>query len=256
MSIQVSLDGLSFCTIDTIANKVLLSDHVAFKTKSTPYLLLKELKTLVGKYKLIDETYEEIMAIHKNNMFCLVPDALFDKEELPNYLKFNTKILANDQIVHDKIPNQDIVCIYVPFTNVNNYLFDCFGEFEFKHNSLAILQTLFHQKSNKTVCYVHVGTRTMELAVMEQRKLLLYNQFEYKTKEDFLYYVLFTYEQLGLSAEEVKLKLFGAIEEDDQYFKMCHDYLKKVSVFVPKQSNQSLEEIGDNTIDLTLLGNL
>ena len=184
-----------------------------------------------------------------------MPKSLFDKEELPNYLKFNTKLLANDQIVYDELSNQEIVCVYVPFTNVNNYLFECFGEFEFKHNSMAMLQALFHQKSNKTICYVHVSNKFMELAVLEQRRLVLYNQFDYKTKEDFLYYVLFTYEQLSLSVEEVKLKLFGSVEEGDPIFDICYEYLKKVSVFIPKFGNYSLEDIHNSTIDLTLLGN-
>lgn len=252
----MSLNGLSFCVLDSIANKVLLSDKVDFKTESTPYLLLKELKTLFHKHNLIEQQYEEVAVIHKNHLFCLVPKPLFDKEELPNYLKFNTKIFANDQIVFDLLPNEDLVCVYVPFTNINNYILECFGEFEYKHCCLAMLQTLFHQKSSKTICYVHVDKRNMSLAVLENRELLLYNQFDYKTKEDFLYYILFTYEQLGLNVEDIKLKLFGAIEEGDELFEICYQYLKKVSVFVPKYSSYGLEQFGNTSIDLTLLANL
>ena len=254
MSIQVSLNGLSFCVLDTIANTIVQSNKLEFKATSTPYLLLKELKRLLNREKLLNQKYEEVSVIHENNLYCLVPKSLFDKEELPNYLKFNTKLLANDQIVYDELSNQEIVCVYVPFTNVNNYLFECFGEFEFKHNSMAMLQALFHQKSNKTICYVHVSNKFMELAVLEQRRLVLYNQFDYKTKEDFLYYVLFTYEQLSLSVEEVKLKLFGSVEEGDPIFDICYEYLKKVSVFIPKFGNYRLEDVHNSTIDLTLLG--
>ncbi len=255
MSIQVSLNGLSFCVLDTIANTIVQSNKLEFKATSTPYLLLKELKGLLHREKLLKQAYEEVSVIHRNHLYCLVPKPLFDKEELPNYLKFNTKLLANDQLVYDELSNQEIVCVYVPFTNVNNYLFECFGEFEYKHNSMAMLQALFHQKSNKTLCYVHVSNKFMELAVLKERRLVLYNQFDYKTKEDFLYYVLFTYEQLGLPVEEVKLKLFGAVEEGDSIFNICYQYLKKVSVFVPKFGNYSIEDVNSSTIDLTLLGN-
>jgi hypothetical protein len=255
LSIQVSLNGLSFCVLDTIANTVVQSHKLGFKTASTPYLLLKELKGLLNQEKVLNHEYEEVSVIHRNDLYCLVPAPLFDKEELPNYLKFNTKLLANDQVVHDSLPNHELICVYVPFTNVNNYLFDCFGEFEYKHSSMAILQTLFQQKSNKTICYVHVDSKSMEVAVLEQRKLILYNQFDYKTKEDFLYYILFTYEQLNLNVEEVKLKLFGAIEEGDDLFEICYEYLKKVTVFIPKYGNYRLEDADNSTIDLTILGN-
>ncbi len=251
----MSLNGLSFCVLDTISNSVIQFNKIEFKAKSTPYLLLKELKGLLQKEKLLKQEYEEVTVIHRNNLYALVPKPLFDKNELPNYLKFNTKLLANDQIVYDELPNQEMVCVYVPFTNVNNYLLECFGEFEFKHNSIAMLQALFHQKSNKTICYVHVANKFMEIAVLEERKLMLYNQFDYKSKEDFLYYVLFTYEQLGLHVEEIKLKLFGTVEEGDPIYDISYQYLKKVSVFVPKFGNYNVEDLDNSTIDLTLLGN-
>ncbi|MEM6542275.1 MAG: DUF3822 family protein [Bacteroidota bacterium] len=256
LSIQVGLNGLSFCILDTIGHKVLLSDKVDFKTASTPYLMLKALKSLVNTHKLTAHRFSEVNVVHKNHLYCLVPKTLFDKKELANYLKFNTKILACDHIVYDVLPHQELVCVYVPFTNINNYIFDCFGAFEFKHNSAVLLQSMLHQKNNKLTCYVHVGKRTMELLVFEKKTLQLYNQFDYKTKEDFLYYILFTYEQLGLPAEEVKLKLFGSIEEDDRLFAICYQYIKKVVVFIPKNPPYAQEELEGSSIDLTLLSSI
>ncbi len=254
LSIQISLNGLSFCIADTILNKVVLSDTLFFKTESTPYLVLKELKSLFEKHSVLKKKFSDVLVIHKNNLFSLVPKTLFDENELANYLKFNTKILANDNIVYDEVENQDVISVYVPFTNINNYIFENFGEFEFKHSSTAVLQTLLQQKaSSKTICYVHVSDREMELVVLHQKKVLLYNQFPYRTKEDFLYYILFTFEQLQLDVESVKLKLFGKIEEGDELFEICYNYIKKVSVFLPKNNTYSFEEGTQDSIDLTML---
>ena len=167
------------------------------------------------QHELKKHQFAAVNVIHNSHLYCLVPNALFDKNELANYLKFNAKLLANDEIVYDVLPHQELICVYVPFTNINNYILDCFGEFEYTHNSAVLLQSLFQQKNNKLSCFVHVSKKTMEIVVLEQKTLLLYNQFDYATKEDFLYYVLFTYEQLDLDVESVKLKLFGSVEEDD-----------------------------------------
>ncbi|WP_350287010.1 DUF3822 family protein [uncultured Croceitalea sp.] len=258
LSIQVSLNGLSFFVLDTITNEVVLFDRVLFKTSSTPYLAQKELKQLFKKHKLVSLGFSEVTVVHKNEMFALVPKALFEAEELANYLKFNTKLLANDHIEYDELTNLDIVCVYVPFTNINNFVFEQLGEFEFRHNSIAFLQTILKQKiGSKQVCFVHKTDHSFELAVFEQKKLVLYNQFEYKTKEDFLYYILFTYEQLKLDVESVKLKLFGQIEEGDTYYDICYQYIKKVNVFEPMYDNISaLNIVEDKSIDLTLLNSL
>ena len=257
LSIQISLNGLSFFVLDTISQKVIKADSVDFKTETTPYLLKKELKNILEKHQLETLFFSNISVIHKNDMFALVPKSLFEQQELPNYLKFNTKLLANDQIAYDELRNHEIVSVYVPFTNINNFVFDLFGEFDFTHNSTVILQSLFNQKiGSKPVCYCHVTKHSFELVVFDQKKLLLFNQFQYKTKEDFLYYILFTYEQLHLDVETVKLKLFGTIEEDDEIYTICYKYIKKVTVFELTTNMIDIESINNDSIDLTLLSSL
>ncbi len=254
LSIQVSLNGLSFFILDTISTKLVLTDCVSFQSQSTPYLLLKALKEVIDKHQLHKITFSSVSVIHKSDLFCLVPKVLFDAKELANYLKFNTKLLANDHIVYDEIETQEIISVYVPFTNINNLIFELFGEFEFKHHSTVVLQTLLHQKiSAKKACYVHVNKKSFELAVFDQKRLILFNQFNFDTKEDFLYYILFVYEQLQLDAESVKLKLFGQIEDNDELFEICYRYIKKVSVFEPKNGTIDLDYPNDKSIDLTLL---
>ena len=258
MSIQAGLNGLSFCVLDTITNKILAFERVNFKTQLTPYLMLKELKEKLSKQGEIGRNFSEVLVIHKNNMFSLVPKPLFNKEELPNYLKFNAKIMANDLIAYDEIPNQEIVNVYIPYTNVNNYIFELFGEFEFKHSGTVLINTLLNQSRTTTesVCYVQVSEREMEMMVISDKKLLFYNQFEYKNKEDFLYYLLFSLEQLQVDLAKVHLKLFGAVEEGDPIYELCYKYIKNIAVFVPSNPSFPLEQLENESIDFSILGAL
>ena len=253
LSIQASLNGLSFFVVDGISKKILLFDEIKFKTSASPYHLLKALKELFEKHKVLEIRYEEVSVIHWNDMFTLVPKSLFEPNEMANYLKFNTKLMANDEIVCDTLKNQEINVVYVPFTNINNYIFECFGEFEFKHQSTELLQTVFDQKNTEKTCFVHVGSKTLELAVLDGKKLLLYNQFPYQNQEDFLYYVLFTYEQLDLDTEVCKLQLFGSVAEEDPIFNICHSYIKNVTVFEPNNVPVIFMNIGEDSIDFSSL---
>jgi hypothetical protein len=258
LSIQVSLNGLSFCVLDTVTNKILAFEKVTFNTPSTPYLMLKELKAKLNQHGDIGNNFSEIVVIHKNNMFGLVPRPLFNKDELPNYLKFNAKIMANDLVAFDELPNQDMVNVYIPYTNINNYIFDLFGEFEFKHSGTVLISTLMSQNrtTSEPTCYVQVSGKEMEMMVVSDKKLLFYNQFEYKTKEDFLYFLLFSLEQLQMDLEKVQLKLFGAVEEGDPIFDLCYQYIKNVSVFVPHNPAFPLEELENESIDFSILSSL
>nr|WP_298997889.1 DUF3822 family protein [uncultured Allomuricauda sp.] len=258
LSIQVGLNGLSFCALDTISKKILAHENIPFKTSSTPYLLLKELKNILNERNLSNTSFKEVMVVHKNGFFSMVPKPLFNKAELPNYLKFNAKMMANDFVVFDELDNHELVNVYIPFANVNNYIFDLFGEFTFKHSGSVLVSSLLDNssKSSKTYCYVQVAEREMEVVVLSEKKLLLYNFFEYKTKEDFLYYLLFTLEQLELGTENVHLRLFGQIEEDDELYQLCHTYVKNISVFAPPHSFDLQNPDDVDTIDFTILNSL
>ena len=258
LSIQVGLNGLSFCVLDTISNKILAFEKVAFKTPSTPYLMLKELKGILNQKNDIGNDFSEVVVIHKNTMFSLVPKPLFNTEELPNYLKFNAKIMATDLIAFDEIPNQEIVNVYVPYTNINNYIFDIFGEFEFKHSGTVLINTLINQTriTSEPICYVQVSEKEMEMMVVSEKKLLFYNQFEFKTKEDFLYYLLFSLEQLQMNPEKIQLKLFGTVEEGDPIYDLCYQYVKQVSVFIPHNPSFPLEDLENEAIDFTILSSM
>ncbi len=258
LSIQVGLNGLSFCVTDSIDHKIVAFEKVGFKTQATPYLMLKELKAKLDGIEMMEKSFSQVMVIHKNNMFSLVPKALFHEDELPNYLKFNAKIMANDLLAYDEIPNQELINVYIPYTNINNYIFDLFGAFEFKHSGTVLISTLMGQgrMSKEPICYLQVSEKEIEMMVVSQKNLLLYNQFEYGSPEDFLYYLLYGLEQLELSPEKVQIKMFGAIEEGDPIFELCHRYVEHLSVFVPNSPYFPVEELDDGALDFSILSAL
>lgn len=259
LSIQVGLNGLSFCVLDTIGNRILNSQNIVFGGELAPYDVQKSLIELFDTHGITDMSFSEVVVIHRNNLFSLVPKALFDENELANYLKFNAKILANDHIAYDEIESYDMMNVYVPFVNINNYIYELFGEFEFRHNGTVLIQALLNSHGNNSeqaVCYVHVAENHMEIIVLSQKRLQLYNSFAYTTKEDFIYYLLFSLEQLKLASETVKLRLFGQIDEGDEYYSICAEYVKNISIFVPASTSYQWEEADEETIDFAVLNAL
>lgn len=258
LSIQVSLNGLSFCVLDTISNRILASESISFGTTLTPYAVKKELETLFKTHKVSKSAFKEVVVTHRNQLFSLVPKAMFKEEELANYLKFNAKILANDHIAYDDIENHDMVNVYVPFTNINNYIYDLFGAFDFMHHGTVLIQTLLGttMTNGAPVCYIHLAEQQMDITILSQKKLLFYNSFSYTTKEDFIYYLLFSLEQLKLDTEEISVKLFGTIEEGDDIYNICYQYIKNITISIPDNTNYQLGDLEKETIDFTLLNAL
>jgi hypothetical protein len=263
LSIQVSLNGLSLCVLDTATNTVLKAEKAVFAKKLTPYGLLKRLKALFSEHDIELDRFSEVVVVHRNNLFGFVPRPLFDADELANYLKFNTKILVNDHMAYDEIEGYDMVNVFVPFINVNNYIYEGFGAFTFKHNGTVMIESLpvpalpdGQAGGKEPVCYVHIFERQMDIAVVAQRKLLLFNSFDFVTKEDFLYYLLFTMEQLQLDKNAVAVKLFGDIEEGGDLYELCYRYVLNVAIIVPAFSDRVFENTTEETLDFTVLNAL
>lgn len=241
LSIQVSLSGLSFLVLDGDHDFIYELIDTPFEKKCTPQELLDQLIHHFNTKETLQQSFTKITVIHDNEMMTLVPSAIFEEEHLSDYLKYNIKIFKTDFITYDVIKNDDIMVVYIPFVNINNYIFERFGSFEYKHNTTVALDQILQIQKNNTeqLMSINVNPTYFDLVVTQQNELQLYNRFEYKTKEDFIYYILFTAEQLGLNPEHFKCTLMGAIKEGDPLFAMAYKYIRHVSLLTAKKMRYS-----------------
>ncbi len=230
LSIQISLSGLSFCILQKEFQTISALKHFNFNKKLPPLELLDYFKNIFNTETALQESFSNICVIHDNELSTLVPKPLFEEGSLADYLKFNSKILKSDFITHDDIVLNDSVNVYVPYININNFIYEKFGSFTFKHISTVLIEEilLIEKNTNTTKVYLNVNKNHFEIVIIEKGQLLLYNTFEYTTKEDFIYYVLFTAEQLKLNPETLNLVLIGDINKEDDLYQIAYKYIRNV----------------------------
>lgn len=230
LSVQVSLNGLSFCVLDVIENTILLLKEERFDTQKNPIELEKLVRDAFNNTPLLHEEFKKVSLIHHNNICTFVPKGLYNEDNLIDYLKFNTKIFKSDFIATDEITSRDIMSVYVPFVNINNYFFEQFGSFEYHHSSTIFLKNLLQQTQNSaTKLYCNVTTNSFELVYIKEGNLNLYNSFEYSSTGDFIYYVLFTIEQLQLDTETIDFIFLGDIGLEDEVYSVAYQYIRNIS---------------------------
>lgn len=233
LSIQLRLDGFSFCILNIDTKEVHAIENFSFTNKSnSPEKHLENVSKLFESEELLQQRYGSVNITHVNSLSTLVPKALFDPENLKQYIKYSSKIYKNDYIVFDPIENHDIINVYVPFVNINNFLLDKFGGFEYKHASTILVENLLntYKFSERPHIFAHVLDTQLEIVVIANNKLLLYNSFTYETKEDFIYYILFIAEQLQLNPEKLELILSGFIKKESDKYKIAYTYIRNVSL--------------------------
>ncbi|MCB4797810.1 DUF3822 family protein [Neotamlana laminarinivorans] len=230
LSIQISLSGLSFCILNRETNTITFLKDICFPKKRNHFELLDTLKNEFDTEAVLNNSFSEVNVIHDNELATLVPKPLFSEDLLADYLKFNTKILKSDFITFDNIKINDSVTVYVPYININNFIYDKFGRFTYKHISTVLINAILKTDINFNVpkAYVHVSKEHFEIVIVQNKKLLLYNSFFYNTKEDFIYYILFCIEQLQLNPETINLIFLGNIDAYDDIYVITYKYIRLV----------------------------
>lgn len=255
LSIQIRLNGLSFCILNRSNNTIELLKHIALEKKATPYELLNELiKTIESKTEL-QQTFDSVTCIYQNELACLVPKVLFDENYLAEYLKFNSKILKTDFISYDNIAANNSVNIYIPLVNINNYIFETFGSFEYKHFSTVLIEKLLEENINlnEYTLYLNISETSFEIIGISKSALTFYNTFEFSSKEDFIYYILFTLEQLQLDPETIKIVIVGGMTKNDILFNILYKYVRYIDFLKQNYDYNIKHSIHQNYSIFTLL---
>ena len=228
LSIQLSLNGFSF-SIATAEGKIVTDFHKnnSEGNYSEQELYDEVIKTFNSKPEL-QAKFNTVEVIYHNKRFALVPHKLFDPNNKKSYLKYSVKTLATDYISHDDIKETDIVSVFIPYININNFLIDQLGEFNYQHSSsLLVSHVIKLEKNNQAEkVYLHFSDNLFEVIITKGNTLLLFNTFSFITNEDVLYYVLFCMEQLSLSPDKIELTLLSTVEND--LYDLLYTYVRNI----------------------------
>ncbi|HET8855803.1 MAG TPA: DUF3822 family protein, partial [Salinimicrobium sp.] len=148
LSIQVSLNGLSFCALDLPGKKIIFFKNLPFFKKLTPSETLGQIEKLYASEDFLQKEISEVEVLFSNELYCIVPKPLFIEENASDYLKFNTKILGTDFVSQDYLSENELVNVYIPYTNIINYFFDRYGEFQYRHCASVLIEEFLRMNAD------------------------------------------------------------------------------------------------------------
>lgn len=243
LSIQFNLNGLVYCVFDKeLIDVVLLKEYEFEKRAQTPELLLEYVKNIYELDPELEQNYDSVNVTHKNSLATIVPESLYDKEYHTDFLKYSVKVLKNDFISVDSISESESKNVYIPFKLINEFLAKKYEDFVYAHaSSLLVSSLLKYQKhSLNKYFFVNVSKNIIDIVYLANNKLHFYNSFMFYTKEDFLYYILFSLEQLQLNPDEQKLTFLGDIDKKSPLFTIVYTYVRNIDFL--NVENHSLSE--------------
>ena len=225
MTIQYYLDGLSFVVFDTAENKFIALKHYHTTEKNIPLETL--LSELQEKESLKLDEFKSVNVLIDNNTNTFVPKDFYQEEIKERYL---TILNVNNSNVATDIIENDIINVYASQDNIH-FLNDNVNVY---HSSSILIKKLikeFSSRNPETRAFVNVKNNSYELIILNNDKLIFHNYFNFNTKEDFLYFILFTFDQLNIDNESIHLYFIGFIEEKSAVIELCSRYIRNIRFF-------------------------
>jgi hypothetical protein len=233
---QLSLESITFCIFNLDSNKFLSIESVNFEPGSRVGEVTSQLKQFYSDHQWLKQPFHSIKLLFESNKSTLVPSPLFEEGEKGILSNFNFPVTEDEMVLFNKLKNLDAYIIFsVPglFVKTLSELFpDHIG---FCHSGAFIESLLILNKNLKAEKRFFVNARNnfLDIAILDGRKLVFFNTFKYQSKEDFIYFVIFVFEQLQLNPEEIELILMGTMDRNSRIFDTIYKYVKNVT-FQPK----------------------
>lgn len=191
--------------------------------------LASALEEIIHRTPILTRFYKKVFIAYSGLHNTLIPLALFDEAKLENYFRFNHALTENSSILYDKLKNTTTANIYSMPGDLEKTLIKFWPGIKLFHFSTVLIESLginFKHLTNNNMVFVNLREDSFDVIYYKQSKLEFYNLFRYKTKEDFIYFLLAAIEQQGLNPESVELILSGAIEKEYQLYDMIYRYIR------------------------------
>lgn len=236
-TIRISPDGLSvFVTLD-LCIEYAASYQWAKSNDLTHFSLA--LKTVKEQDAFLKNNLQNIRLLCDDQGYTLVPQSLFVESELKNYLTplVDPEKLLNGIVISSEI-NQIVVVSLLnqELTEISKSIFPNSELYSFTHALLSFSQIKDLNEPNY-LGMVSMNSNYFDLVIKKRGQLHFFNRFEFSTKEDFVYFLMATLQNLEIKNSDIELALLGEIYPQSPITEILNRYFPKVG-FV--KTNQEL----------------
>ena len=239
LTIRLSPGGFSFVIYSADKQKYIGLEVFKFTPPTDEIKYASLLDEIIMHRQWIAYPYQSVMVIIDHVANTLIPSPLFEEKEKGTYLAFNQTYRDNSRIAVDTLKNSDAKNVYYLSNPIVAKIKELWANATIVHLSSVLIESLLVSNKNKGFedkVFVHVRDQIFDLVVLREEKLHFYNHFKFTTKEDFLYFLLFSMEQLRLNPETTEINYSGLIDKDSPLYELAWHHIRN-SRFVARNEN-------------------
>jgi len=233
LSIEISLDGFSYTVLDTEKFRYVALESYLFENISNYKHLSQVLEEITKEKSILTGSYQRLNFAFISQHVTLVPSELFSYTEKNAYIDFNVYPEEDTEIKVDKLNNLSAFAVYPIDRLLLQKINFLFPSCRIRHISTSLIENLLYLVRYGRVSpqlVLHVQKGQFQVLYFHERTLQFYNSYRYQTWDDLFYYLFFVLEQLGLSAEELDLMLYGEVGIESELYKKGKLYFRTLEL--------------------------
>ena len=229
LSILIGVDSLSYLASDA-QNQVQLLKQIPLRSNRTPAEYKASIQSIVLADAEIQHAYASTSVAFDSDLFVIVPDRLFDENELSTYLAQLTKLSADVEAMHVPLVSQSAQLVFGADRRIINAIKQSFPMAKLSHLAAGLInhnyQYAVHREGQQL--FINVQRDSFQTTLYDKANLIFYNQFSFQSAQDFIYYILLIFDQFQLKPETLPVTLSGSILKDSVIYKLLYKYIRNI----------------------------
>ncbi|MDG1176266.1 MAG: DUF3822 family protein [Flavobacteriales bacterium] len=155
-----------------------------------------------------------------NDLFSLIPRAIFSESELPTFLDFNVGLKEDTAPYFTEIENKELIVGFGISKENLQIITKQFPQVQFMHQATVLIQSL----SNG----LHVNfndSSSFQITEIKENKLVFYNQYQFESPEEGMYYLGLVAEKLGLDLQKERISISGNVKKEGDILSFWRQFL-------------------------------
>lgn len=240
MSIQISLDGLSFAILDLPNGKYIKFKHYPLFT-TRPSMLAKLVRDIIEKDEALQKEYKSLSIKYITSCYSIVPDQLIESGvSIDSILEMSNDIEPNSLVLSSKIDQFNSSVIYsIPSTLVE-LIESSFYNYDLDLHIPSIIKVISENRDLSEgvnlISNHHKGGA--DLILIKDNQLLSGTFYPLTQNIDLLYSSLYMIKQFNIEQKECNLVAMGNISKLSSVMFQIRRYIKDLS-FAKNSKNYS-----------------
>ncbi|MEQ9404447.1 MAG: DUF3822 family protein [Cyclobacteriaceae bacterium] len=236
LTLQVGVRDFQISVTDTQDNQVMALEDYKLEGIRTVNGRLRLIKDILDNHAFLTAGFwKGVKLCLKTHKFSLVPSNMFVADSAADYIAVNSEIKTSfEEINYYKQISTNTVNIFAAETKLCKWISTVYKQkvVHVIHQGSALIEGVLkhndHSHERGMYCFIDRGI--LHVIVAEDKKLLFYNQYAVRKKEDYLKYIMLVFKEMEMDPKKSSLMLWGFIGQNSDEMNLLKKFIRNISL--------------------------